>query len=263
LAAERGVPSVCYGFLHPLEEPVLRGLADAVAPLWEESGLTSDPHAGLFRVRYLDPCPPALRTNLGAAATVARPIRNEIPGDAQARLPSWAQTLGARPVLYVSLGTVPFFNQPARFQALLEELVQDDVELILTVSELHEPAALGELPPNVHVEQWLPLAAVLPLCDGVLCHAGSGTTLAALTAGLPLVLVPDGADQFTNAASCREAGVARTLMPGEITSAEVRKAVGAILATDAPERARARSVAEEIAAMPPATQVATELEELV
>jgi UDP:flavonoid glycosyltransferase YjiC (YdhE family) len=265
VAAERGIPSVCYGFMHPLEQPVVSGLADAVEPLWQAAGLTPEPHAGLYRTRYLDPCPPALRGDLGAAATVARPIRPEIPGNSAggARLPDWAQTLGTRPVLYVSLGTVPFFNQPSRFEALLGELLRDDLELIVTVSELHDPAALGELPPTVHVEQWLPLAAVLPRCDAVLCHAGSGTILAALAAGLPLVLVPDGADQFTNAESCRAAGVARTLMPGETTPSAVRAAVGAILQPSARELERARQIAGEIDAMPPPAEVVAELEELV
>jgi hypothetical protein len=265
LAAQRGLPSVCYGFMHPLEQPVVSGLADAVEPLWREAGLTPEPHAGLYRARYLDPCPPTLRTGRGVVEAVARSIRPEIPADgvAQASLPSWSQTLGGRPVLYVSLGTVPFFNQPARFQTLLEELVHDDLELIVTVSELHDPAALGALPSHVHVEQWLPLAAVLPRCDAVLCHAGSGTTLAALRAGLPLVLVPDGADQFTNAESCRAAGVARTLIPGDINPTAVRDAIRSILTPGAPERERARDVAEEIAAMPSAAEVATELDELV
>lgn len=265
LAAERGIPSVCYGFMHPLEQPVVSGLADAVAPLWRDAGLEPEPDAGLYRTRYLDPCPPALQGERGAVADIARPIRPEIPaaGIGPGDLPSWLHALGGRPALYVSLGTVPFFNQPARFQALLEELVQDELELVVTVSEFHDPAALGALPPNVHVERWLPLTAVLPGCDAVLCHAGSGTTLAALTAGLPLVLVPDGADQFENAESCRSAGVARTLMPGDVSPTAVRDAIRLILTLGAPERERARQIADEITAMPSAAAVAAELEQLV
>ncbi len=260
LAAERDLPPVCYGFMHPLEPQVVRGIADRVKPLWEDAGLEADPHAGLYRGRYLDPCPPSLRLDREAAESVADPIRNEIPGDPDAGLPSWAEQLGDRPTLYVSLGTVPFFNQPGRFRDLLQELVGDDLELIVTVSELHEPAALGEFPPNVHVEQWLPLAPLLPRCDAVLCHAGSGTTMAALTAGLPLVLVPDGADQFTNANSCQAAGVARTLAPDQVTSAAVRDAVRAVIAPDSAERSTARRIATEIAAMPTARDIVHQFE---
>lgn len=78
-------------------------------------------------------------------------------------------------------------------------------------------AALGELPPTVHVEKWLPLAPLLPRCDAVLCHAGTGTTLAALAAGLPLVLVPQGADQFDNARACERAGAALVLTPDPVS----------------------------------------------
>jgi UDP:flavonoid glycosyltransferase YjiC (YdhE family) len=263
LAAERGLPSVCYGFMHPLDPAVVEGLAARVKPLWEDAGLEADRHGGLYRHRYLDPCPASLRADRGVAETVARAIRPEIPGDRQADLPAWARELGDRPTLYVSLGTVPFFNQPARFQQLLQELVQEDLDLVVTVSELHDPAALGPLAPNVHVEQWLPLAALLPRCDAVLCHAGSGTTLAALTAGLPLVLVPDGADQFTNADSCQDAGVARVIAPDRLTPAAVRDAVRAVIAADSGERAAARRVAAEIVGMPSVADVAHQLEDLV
>ncbi len=262
LAAERGIPSVCYGFMHPLDPMVVQGMAEHMGPMWEDAGLQADPQAGLYRYRYLDPCPPSLHADRGGAEAVAQPIRPEIPGDPQASLPAWIEELGHRPTLYVSLGTVPFFNQPVRFQQLLGELVKEDLELVVTVSELHDPAALGSLPLNVHVEQWLPLAALLPHCDAVLCHAGSGTTLAALTAGLPLVLVPDGADQFANADSCQTAGVARTLTPDHMTPTAVRDAVRAVLAADSGERAAARRIADEIAGLPAPPDVARQLEDL-
>jgi UDP:flavonoid glycosyltransferase YjiC (YdhE family) len=111
--------------------------------------------------------------------------------------------------------------------------------------------------------RWLPLAPLLARCAAVVCHAGSGTTLAALTAGLPLVLVPKGADQHVNAAACRRAGAARTIALDELTPGAVRAAVRAILTGDASEAAAARRLAAEIAAMPPAAAVAAGLERLV
>lgn len=263
LAAERNLPSVCYGFLHPLEPAVVRGMAESIGPLWEQARLAADPHAGLYRHLYLDPCPTALRFDRGAAEPVSQPIRPELPGHPETTLPGWAHALGNRPTLYVSLGTVPLFNQLSRFRELLAELVDEEIELVVTVSELHDPAALGELPASVHIERWLPLAAILPRCDAVLCHAGSGTTLAALTAGLPLVLVPDGADQFINADSCQAAGVGRVLLPNQLTAVAVRDAVRAILAPDSRERAAARRTAREIAELPAAAVVGDQLEHLV
>jgi MGT family glycosyltransferase len=238
-------------------------MAERVAPLWIAAGLAPEPHAGLYRCRYLDPAPPALRTDRGPAEPVAAPIRPELPGDPDAPLGAWAARLGERPVVYVSLGTVPLFNQPSAFGALLDGLADEDIDLVVTVGELNDPAALGPRPGNVHVERWLPLAPLLRRCAAVVCHAGSGTTLAALVAGLPLVLVPKGADQHVNATACRRAGVARTIAPADVTPESVRAAVRAILAPGAAERAAAKRLATEIAAMPAAGEVAAGLERLV
>jgi UDP:flavonoid glycosyltransferase YjiC (YdhE family) len=263
LAAERALPSVTYGFGQLLERQLVAALAERVAPVWRQAGLEPDRYAGIYRGRYLDPCPPSLQLGLGPAATITDPIRPEVPGDPHAGLPEWAGSLANRRVVYLSLGTVPFFNQPDKFVTLLAELAQEDVEVVVTVGELNDPAALGVQPANVHVERWLPLAPLLPHCDAVVCHAGSGTTLAALTSGLPLVLVPQGADQFTNADACQRTGVARVLLPGTFTSTTVRDAVQAILRPDSTERNRARYVAGEIAMMPTATDVVQQLEALV
>jgi UDP:flavonoid glycosyltransferase YjiC (YdhE family) len=261
LAAMLGLPSVTYGFGRPMDDHHVTAFAARVAPLWEQQGLDPDPCAGLYRYRYLDPSPPILHGEPTAADPVSRPLRPELPGDPSAALPDWVSRV-QQPLVYLSLGTVPFFNQPDRFQLLLADLAGEDIDIAVTVGELNDPAALGTQPPNVHVERWLPLAPLLPQCSAVVCHAGSGTTLAALVCGLPLVLVPQGADQFTNATACEAAGVATVLRPPQLSSAAVRGAVRAVLTQGSPETAAAHRAATEIAAMPNAEQVAKELQEL-
>jgi UDP:flavonoid glycosyltransferase YjiC (YdhE family) len=264
LAAELRLPSVCYGFAQPFDPAVLAAMAARVRPLWERARLDPEPSGGIYRGMYLDPRPPRLRgDNVETAAPDMRAIRPELPGDAQAALPEWAGRLGERPVVYISLGTAPLFNQPEKFAPLLAGVAQEDVDVVVTVGELNDPAALGERPMNVHVERWLPLAPLLPRCDAVLCHAGTGTMLAALAAGLPLVLVPQGADQFDNARACARAGAARVLMPAEVSPEAVREAVRTVLAPDSTERAAALTVAAEIEAMPSAAEIVEELETLV
>lgn len=262
LATMLGLPSVTYGFGRPMDDHHVTAFATRVAPLWEQNGLEPDPCAGLYRYRYLDPSPPILRGEPTAADPVSRPLRPELPGDPTATLPDWASRT-QRPLVYLSLGTVPFFNQPEKFRLLLADLAAEDIDIAVTVGDLNDPAALGEQPPNVHIERWLPLAPLLPLCSAVVCHAGSGTTLAALVSGLPLVLVPQGADQYTNAAACEAAGVATVLRPHQLNSAAVRNAVLAVLANSSPKAVSARLAATQIATMPAAEQVAKELQELI
>jgi UDP:flavonoid glycosyltransferase YjiC (YdhE family) len=263
LAAERDIPSVCYGFGQPFDPVIVAAMAERVRPLWEQSGVEADQFGGIYRDLYLDATPAALSGGDAVPALGGtRAIRPEVPGDPSSPLPAWADELADRPVVYVSLGTVPLFNQPDRFRPLLEALGGQDVEVVMTVSHLHDPAALGAFGPHVHVERWLSLASLLPRCDAVICHAGSGTTLAALTSGLPLVLLPQGADQFDNARACERAGAARVLMPDEVNAQSVSDAVRAVLA-EGSERASARAVAAEIAAMPSAEAVADELTRMV
>jgi UDP:flavonoid glycosyltransferase YjiC (YdhE family) len=260
LAAELDLPSVCYGFGQPFDAAVVTAMAARSRPLWEAAELQPDAYGGIYRGIYLDPCPPMLRGPETVPATHGtHPIRPEIPGNPAAALPAWADALGQRAVVYVSLGTAPLFNQPDKFAPLLAGLAGEAVEVVITVGESNDPTAFGELSPTVHLEKWLPLAPLLPRCDAVLCHAGTGTTLAALAAGLPLVLVPQGADQFDNARACERAGAARILLPDQVTPAAVRDAVRTVLPDDSSERAAARTLAAEIAAMPSAAELVNEL----
>jgi UDP:flavonoid glycosyltransferase YjiC (YdhE family) len=263
VAAQRGVPSVTYGFAQPIDSGLVRALAERVAPLWTSAGLTADGYAGIYRDLYLDPCPPTLRLSGRATPCPVQLVRTETASGLGGVLPERVACLGARSVVYVSLGTVPLFSQMQTFSVLLGELARADVDIVVTVGPHNDPAQLADQPRNVYVERWLPLAPLLDVADAVVCHGGSGTTLAALGAGRPLVLVPRGADQFENAAACDRAGAAVVLPPNEIDPSSVRRAVEAVLGPDSPQRTAALRIAGEIAAMPDARAAAETIEQLV
>jgi hypothetical protein len=256
LAAQLGIPSITYGTGLPLEPELLGAMAGWVAPLWEANGLAPDEHAGLYQHGYVDPLPPSL-----AAATPPTrilPVRPTPPGAADDPLPLWAYRLGARPVVYVSLGTVPIFNKPEFFGPILAGLSDLDVDVIVTVGSDTDPAALGPVPKYVHIERWLSLPALLVRCDAVVCHGGAGTTLAALEQGLPLVLLPRGADQFPTSVACGRAGAAEVITPDRISPDAVRDAVEVVLKEDS-YRTAAETIRAEIEAMPTPESVAAEL----
>ena len=76
----------------------------------------------------------------------------------------------------------------------------------------------------MRVEQFVPQHEVLGHCDAVVCHGGSGTLIAALSLGVPVVVLPMGADQPDNADRCEELGVgivldALTAEPATISAA--------------------------------------------
>ena len=59
----------------------------------------------------------------------------------------------------------------------------------------------------------------------MISHGGAGTMLAALAHGLPLLTVPQGADQYLNADRCARRRVGRTLLTGHLTPESARREV--------------------------------------
>ena len=112
------------------------------------------------------------------------------------------------------------------------------------------PAALGAVADNVHVERFVAQAQVLDLVDVVVHHGGYGTVLGVLAAGLPQLILPQGADQFHNATSLVDFGAARALRADEQLPGAIGAAVAALLAADASERVAVADLQAEIAALP-------------
>ncbi|MDQ6658467.1 MAG: glycosyltransferase [Actinomycetota bacterium] len=173
--------------------------------------------------------------------------------------PEWLTLAASHPRVYVTLGTVSFGATEALRRALIETAAQG-AEVLVAVGERGDPAALGELPAAVHVEKFVAQHAILPLVDLAVHHGGTGTLLGCLAAGIPQVLMPQGADQFMNAGEMTAMGVARVVGNDEPDGA-MGAAVGALLG-DSPERTAAAGVAAQIAATPAPAEVLPLLTEL-
>ena len=249
-AAALGLPSVNHAFGTMAPIGTVERAGAAVAPLYRQVGLEPDRYGGAFQGLYVDVVPPALDGD--------RPLGESIrlrPRLEAAEPPVWLGEL-PRPLVYATLGTV--FNTPAAFRPLLDALGDADVGAVVTVGRDVEPEALGAVPANVRVEQFVPQAQVLPAVAAVISHGGSGTLLGALAAGVPLVLVPQGANQFENAVRCERIGVAANVPTGE----PIGPALHAVLSDPAYAEA-ARGVQAEIEAMPTSDEVAQAVEEHV
>ena len=130
--------------------------------------------------------------------------------------------------------------------------------LVLTGLELDPSEVPGG--PGVHVESYVPHAAVLPHAAVVISHGGMGSLLEAFRAGVPSVCVPLGRDQADNAAAAAERGAAISL-PGDATTGRLRAAVTDALTSPA-LRGGARRMAGALAACGGASAAADEVEEV-
>jgi len=142
----------------------------------------------------------------------------------------------------------------------VDSLAELDVRVLVAVGPQMDVAELGEVPDNVEVAAWVPQADLLPFTDLVVHHGGSGTTLGALAAGVPQLVLPQGADQFANAEAVLGIGVGDRLLGEDVNSAAIAAKAAELLADNA-ARDASRAVAAEVAAMPSPADVARRLPE--
>ncbi len=231
-AARAGVPGVWHGFGRLFPDGI--GL--------ERPG-TDRPH--------LDICPPSLQ-DPEFLATAERIELRPVPFSPAGPLP----TPGS-PLVYLTPGTA--FGTPELLATAIAGLAALDVHVVVAAGRVRLDQ-LGPLPANATVRSWLPQAALLPHADVVVHHGGSGTTLGALAAGVPQLVLPQGADQFANASALTTAGAALCLGPDEVTPEAVAEHTRTLLRSD--HRTAARGVAAEIARMPSPEEVARRLPDL-
>jgi UDP:flavonoid glycosyltransferase YjiC (YdhE family) len=93
-------------------------------------------------------------------------------------------------------------------------------------------------------------------------HGGSGTALGTLAVGLPQLCLPQGADQFLNAAAIASSGAGLALSPSEVTAQAVRECLARLL-RDASFAIASQRIADDIAAMPPPADAARTIAELI
>ncbi|MER8100446.1 macrolide family glycosyltransferase [Kitasatospora sp. NPDC094016] len=137
----------------------------------------------------------------------------------------WTRPKDAQKVLLVSLGST-FTHQPDFYRACLEAFGDlPGWHVVLQVGRATDPADLGTIPANIEVHQWVPQFAVLQQADAFVTHAGMGGCSEGLYCGLPMVAVPQAADQFDNADRLVELGVARRLDTPQATPEALRSAV--------------------------------------
>lgn len=258
-ATAHGIPYATHSF-GPLLQPDVAVLAgEAAAPFWRERNL--DPHrlAGLYEHLYLDICPPSMQipgiNDLEAVQPLGRPTVRSAPGDL-----AWIAELSDRPIVYLTLGTI--YNRDASvFQTILAGLVDHDVSVVVTVGRDNDPAMLGHQPANVVVRRFVPQAVLLPHCSMVVTHGGAGSVLGALSFGLPLLVVPQSADQFYNAERVIAARAGVSLTPPDLSAAAVRSAVSQLF-EDQTHRQAAQRIGTEFDAMPDPGSVRPRLLEL-
>jgi UDP:flavonoid glycosyltransferase YjiC (YdhE family) len=160
---------------------------------------------------------------------------------------------------YIGFGTVPTFaNARAELTAAVQACTSRRMRVVVTAPDevlRRDLAALDEQ--LVDAREFVSLPELLSSCTVVISHAGAGTVLASLTAGVPLVLLPRGTpSQLRMAQACHRAGV------GVLCSqAGFDAALDEVLGNPS-IRTAAAAVARQISAMPAAADLVPLIEKL-
>lgn len=224
LAADvAGASSAAYGWGTWLTGPAADGMRAALKELYGRYGSDT---AAAFPGTRVDMCPAGLADPSGPPVERMRYIPYNGPGTA-----AWLRTPKQRPRVCVTLGgSLGGGDHPGGVDLLARVLEAVDggaFDAVVALGDL-DPAGL-HVPDNVRMERWLPLNQLLPTCDAVVHHGGTGTCLTAGVIGLPQLVMPQVADSFRLAGRLSELGAGVQMMPGETEPCAIRDAVSALL----------------------------------
>jgi len=165
---------------------------------------------------------------------------------------------GTDPLVLVGMSST-FMDHAEVLQRSADGLGRLPVRGVLTTGP-SIPVEAIDAPANVTVVERAPHSEVLRHASAIVTHAGHGTVLKALAAGVPVVALPLGRDQLDNAARVAHHGAGLRLKPKASADA-IAKAVRRVV--DEPSfAANAERLAAAIAAEIAEDRAADELEQL-
>ncbi|OII38073.1 hypothetical protein BIU98_15425 [Curtobacterium sp. MMLR14_010] len=176
--------------------------------------------------------------------------------DTDPAAPRHAGTGGRHRVL-LTMGTV--FTDQHLLDQVVASVEAAELAVDLVVTSVNGVRATSRPGSTVSVENvpFRPIAEVLGSVDAVVTVGGAGTVLGALTSGVPMVVVPRGADHEVNAARAAAVGAALVERDPDAVGAALQQ-----LLLDGRFAESARTTAGRIASLPSAAEALARLEEL-
>jgi len=188
--------------------------------------------------------PPARTRLLGPHAFLGSAVRDEAP---DAEVDAWLAASDT-PVVYVSLGS--FLSVRGDLLGRIAEALRGIDVRVALASGSTPPSELGPIPQSWLVRAVLPQVTLLRHAVLAVSHGGNNSVTEALTAGVPLLLVPMSTDQFAGAAALEDAGFGEAFDPNRVTADELREAAVRLLDLPPDAAARLASLADDLTRTP-------------
>lgn len=171
----------------------------------------------------------------------------------------WTSPLGDEPLVLVALSS-DFQDQDDVLRRAVAAVGMLPVRAVVTTGRGIDPESV-DAPANVEVHQLAPHHKIMREAAAVVTHCGHGTTIKSLAAGVPLVCLPMGRDQFDIAARVVHRGAGVRLDPAaspDLIAAALRDVLD-----DPSYRAAAGRMADAIAEETADDRVVAEVESLL
>lgn len=149
------------------------------------------------------------------------PILEDLPADGALELPP-----GEDPLVVVGLSS-SYMDQARLLSRIAQALASMPVRGVITTGPAVDPTGIPAAG-NVRVVRSAAHSELIPKADLVITHAGHGTLIKALTAGVPVLCIPLGRDQPDNAARAARHG-AGAVIPSRSDAAAIATAIQKLL----------------------------------
>jgi MGT family glycosyltransferase len=191
----------------------------------------------LTRVEFLN-APGDLIISYSSAAYV--PLSESLPENVKLVGWTWQENAtdesfvhdSPRPLIYISLGTVANENL-AFFQTCVSALADSPYDVLISTGGRFNIEQFGAIPDNIMIKAWVPQTQVLQQAGLFITHGGLNSVHEGLYCGLPLLVVPQQAEQTFNGMRVAELGAGLMLKPDEVTETLLRERVRLLLSDTA------------------------------
>lgn len=183
-------------------------------------------HTIVYTSPEFQPCAESFSDKYAFVGPSVRPAREQV-------------TKTHEKLVYVSMGTV-VNDRLALYRNCIAALAGENVQVILSVGDQVDIAALGPLPENVSVYSKVDQIAVLEQADAFLSHCGMNSASESLYFGVPLLCYPQTKEQGGVAARVTALGAG--IMLENPTQSAIKAAVKLLL-SDTKIKANAEEIA--------------------
>lgn len=254
-----GLPHATIAFGPRPDEGLVSLAVAGVTPHRRAVGLEPVVDAGLYSYLYFDPIPDCVPIPVPPRVATVRSVQPALGPAVDGGVPELDRR-GDRPLVYVTFGTVygAFSSQVLR--AVLDAIEPMELDVIATTGAA-PPSEFLPRRPGFVVQRFIPQQPILERASLAVVHGGAGPVFGGLSLGVPLLILPQGADHFDNARAATAAGCAIALESATATVEAIRAAVSELLG-EVSFRDSAAQFQREVARMPTISSAGDLLEQL-